>query len=151
VAQIAAIEQLNFGKDAYSEEKLTADFEHPLTDLVIAKIVADAKIIGYTYARPVEIAYAEYQSMNNRLRSHNTAYIDDTSIHPDFWRKGLNAQMAKELEDQLRVRSYTHFEIDAAIRNGYANNIRKNYANKIEIDQPHDASEGQQVFFRVRL
>lgn len=150
------IEEAQFD-DPSSEDLLEQHFQEPGTVVILLRDTQTKKVVGFSYSIPLRNYVARngknYQeNIEREDNGKNTAYIMDTAIHPDYTGHHLVGKLMDTLEDVLRQRRYAFIERDAKVKNGYANNIRKNSAGRI-VGEPiyHDSDWGPQVFFRLRL
>lgn len=153
---IATIDRLQFGDQAFTEKVLRMLLTHPDSTAVVLIHALSDRVIGFTQAFPTELIYESYYPeyyLNElgREAREDTAYIGNTAIHPKHMGKHLVGPMMKLLEKELLARGFTHVERDASTNNSYADNIRKNYRDRIEEEQLHASEYGPQVFFRIRL
>lgn len=147
--RIMEIERLQFGKMAFYPSVLAADFANP-DHIVILLKTGNKRIIGYTYAQPTLQLYSEYYP--KRYVYPHTAYISSIALHPKYMGRGLAKLLSQRLEQELRMRGFTHIELDARKKFNYANTIQKVYAQRIEfMSTPYRYQYGPQIFFRIRL
>jgi len=139
------IEDLAFEGKGYSEEIFRKDFARPEAIIVILRS-PDHKIIGYSYALPVNIEEPEREDEKNE-----TANIDSTAILPEFQGKGLVGTLVGRVEDELRKRHFKFLEREAAAYNGYADSIQKHYQGRILDSHDIESKYGPQRFFRISL
>jgi ribosomal protein S18 acetylase RimI-like enzyme len=137
---VIAIEREAFAEKAFSDEDLASDFQDTRNIVALLRSTDSDAIIGFSYAKPLD---------DERER---TAFIWDTVIREEFRHKHLVGVLMQCLEAELKERGYEYLEREAAIANGYAENISKHYKGRIvEQGKPHDSIYGQQIFFRIRL
>ena len=147
---ILYIENYHFGETAFSEDVFIAAFLNPDALIVVIRDPITDKVVGFTYAEPVNQAYGD-EFHPEREKSADTAYIQDTAIHPDYIGHHLVAPMLQTLEAQLIKDGYEFLERDAAVKNNYAANIAKAYQGRIISTHPHTSRWGDQVFFRIKF
>lgn len=142
---ILRIEQICFDGKGYSEETFEKDFSRPEAAVVILRNHT-GKIIGYSYALPVNIEEPEREEEKDE-----TANIDSTAIHPDYQGQGLVGILIGKLEEELRKRGFKFIEREAVIGNGYADSIQRHYRDRVLGWRDQDSKYGPQRFFRIRL
>lgn len=152
--EVVALERKVFGIEALTPFSLSLGFVEPDS---VAVLLTDTNnhIVGFTYAENAIKAYARNRSFYvhelKRNPTEDTAYISDIAIHPDFQKQHHTPQMMSVLKEGLKARGYNFIEIDAAIDNGYADNVERNETQHIIEKHDHDSSIGRQRFFRMRL
>ena len=133
---ILRLEEECFPGGGFEEEYLKENFENPKSIVVLLK--SEGKIIGFSYAIPDEDV-------------EGAVYIDTTEILPDEQNKKHVVSIMNALEGEARNRGYTYLTRNAAIENGYADKIAKNYEGKILETSDNDSEWGPQRYFKIAL
>lgn len=137
-SDILALEDLCFPGKGFGEEYLKEHFENPESIIAVLKLGKDAGLVGFSYAIPDEdVAGA--------------VYVDTTEIHPDHQGKAYVVPLMDAVENEARRRGYRFLTRNAAIENGYAEKILKNYDGRIEETYENDSEYGPQRYFRIRI
>ncbi|MBI5614053.1 GNAT family N-acetyltransferase [Candidatus Gottesmanbacteria bacterium] len=148
--KIITLENTQGGDYAFTAEELQKHFTDP--DNTVALLKHKGKIIGYSYAMPTTKAYNENDPVfEGRMNDDKTAYIYNVVIDKNFQGRGLVGKLNSTLEGKLRAQQYTHIEIDAAIKNGYANAIQKAYGSRILLSHDHSSIHGNQRYFLIDI
>ncbi|MEK9180289.1 MAG: GNAT family N-acetyltransferase [Patescibacteria group bacterium] len=143
---VLQLEREAFGEKGFTEEDFIDDFKNNAV-VVLMRAKNARPIIGLTYAVPIGVYYPERKS-----ESSNTAIIGDTIITKTYRGKRLVGRMMFLLEDALRKRGYQYLERSAMIANHYAENVEKNYQDRIvHKEGPRDSFWGPQMFFKIKL
>ena len=132
------------------DEDLIGAFNNPDAVIVILRDMRTNKVVGFTYAEPVQQVYKD-NFYSERERLHKTAYIQNTALEPAYTGHGLVKNLAVRLENELIAKGYKFIERDALVTNGYAAKIQKKYSERIVHTSPHPSKWGQQMFFRIKL
>ena len=141
---IFKLEDEAFGDKSFSVQELESDFINESN--VIILLWHTDKIIGFTYAKPVEEAEPE------RIQEKGeTAWIWDVVISKEYRGRHLVGLMMEALEQELKRRNYVYIESATLVANNYAANTQKHYKNRIINSYPMDSKWGPQVFFRIKL
>ncbi|MBI4098726.1 MAG: GNAT family N-acetyltransferase [Candidatus Magasanikbacteria bacterium] len=143
-------ERAIWGEEGFDEELFLEDLPNPENTVVFLRDTKTGKIVGFTYAEPVE-HIDRYVEPKERRDPKLVAYISDTLVDPQYQGHGLVGKLMETLEEELRRRGYQYIERDTAVEGGYADNVRKNYASRIIEEQPHPSEYGDQVFFCITL
>lgn len=133
---ILEIDKACFGEKSFPEEELRAYFEDP--DAVAVLLKRKDQILGFSGAisdKDVEGAL----------------YIDTTDIVPEEQEKRHVVLIMKILEEEARKRGYKFLTRNAAIENGYADKILKNYSDRILESYENDSEWGPQRYFKIKL
>ncbi len=146
---IMPFERLHFGED-FGEDELVGAFENPEAIIVVTRDQVTTKIVGFTYAEPVQKVYREDFHPERKQLPH-TAYIQNTALSPDYIGHKLVGPMIERLEAELIAKGYLFIERDSIVSHGYADNIKKNYKDRIVLVAPHESRWGEQIFFRIKL
>jgi ribosomal protein S18 acetylase RimI-like enzyme len=150
LTEVTNIEQEQFGVRAFSNSEMLQLLVDEQAVNVLLRDRSLDQVVGFVFSGTTEAAY-EYNYPERRA-SADTAYIMDTAIASSHQGRRLTGKMMSVLEAALRDKRYTHMERDASTNHRYADNIRKNYAKRIEAESgPHPSPYGPQVFFRIRL
>jgi len=134
--EILELEDECFGGQAFPESKLESIFNNPESIIVLLK--REGKIIGFSSALPDRDV-------------EGAVYIYTTEIHPDEQGKGLVTSIVSLLENEARKRGYKFLTRNAAIGNGYAGKIQKNYEGRILETYENDSEYGPQRYFKIAL
>lgn len=144
--QIKLIDSACFDGSSYTDEELAemkADYS------VVVLLELDGKIIGYSYARPVDKIWP------NRSNEDKTVNISSTAILPEYQNRGFVRILNKKMETELKKRGYEYMEGNADENNGYADAIAMAYAKRIvstERNIPASRSgDGLKGFFKISL
>jgi len=132
--QLYKIKFENFRDNFFSKKVFKEDFENAENIFAVVRNNENNLILGFTYAVPT--SYDEKE-----------AYIRCTAISPEYQNKGLISKLMSTLEPELRRRGYDFFSRDAAVDNGYADKIKKYYADRIVKTGPN----GRQQYFQIKL
>lgn len=143
-SDIISLENEAFGDKSFTEEEFDNDFLDKNNIIILLK--DGDKVIGFTYAKPVEYYYPE--RINEK---GETALIHDTVIKKDYRGKKLVGILVGKLEEELKKNNFKYLERHALVANNYAENISKYYKDRIIKSEPHDSEWGPQIFFRIRL
>lgn len=156
---ILNIEKTAFGdKEAFDEDTLKEDLMNPTTITVFLRDTTTNKIIGFSYAQPTSLVYPNFYP--ERTFSHDTAYIADTVIHPQYQKKGLLPILMANLDAELTRYGYSFIERDSADNRKklkkdeetYADKIKRNNLARIIDEKKWESTDyGQQRFFRMKL
>lgn len=130
---------------AYTENLFAADFSQPRATIILLRDPSK-KIIGYTYALPINADKPEREEEKDE-----TAIVDSTAIDPQYQGKGLVGKLIGELEKELIRKGFRFMERDAAIPNGYADTVQRHYGDRVIESRDHDSKYGPQRFFRIKL
>lgn len=80
-----------------------------------------------------------------------TAYVSDTVIAPAYRGRKLVGKLTGRLIEELASRGFEFVERDAAMANGYADNIIKSNQDRIVFaGEPEESEYGPQRFIRMR-
>lgn len=135
--EIAEIEKLCFGNEAYSEERLKAEIESLDTVTVILK-TKEGQIIGFSYARPDAAV-------------PGSALIYTTDIHPLYQGRGLVGEIMGTMEGELRKKNFSFMTRHCGVSSGYADKVQKHYGNRIVETYDRESRFGPQRFFKIKL
>jgi ribosomal protein S18 acetylase RimI-like enzyme len=133
---ILQLEDECFPGQGIPEEELESTFDDPHNIIVLLR--KGAKIVGFSAAIPDESV-------------QGAVYIETTEIHPDEQGKGYVASIMNVLENEARTRGYTFLTRNAAVGNGYADKIQKNYGERISQTYENDSEYGPQRYFKIKL
>lgn len=154
---VMRIEHAQFGRLAFPTKELKSIFRNRKNTIILLRDITSGKVIGYTCAVPLTAFYKEY-SITTVPREDNgkqTAYICNTAIESHYTGHHLVGKMMAALEEALVSRTdkdYRFLERDSVIKNHYAENISKAYADRIIYQSnPHNSAFGAQIFFRIKL
>lgn len=146
---VMAFEREHFGEN-FGEEELEYAFNSPDSTIVILRDTSTGRVVGFSYAESVEKAYSE-SFHPERDKLPQTAYIQNTAIHPDYIGHGLIGPLSQRMEEELLLKGFLFKEFDAVEKRNHALNIAKTFEGRVVFAKPHDSRWGPQVFFRVRL
>lgn len=134
--ELMDIEDKAFNGRGFSLGEMKWLFEDDRAVNYLLKNNQTGKIIGYTSVQ-----------LNG-----DTAYIANTAIIPTEQHKGYVGLLMREVENELRSRGVLYLERDAAVENGYADKIQKNYKDRI-IEEPSERMSpwGVQRHFKIKL
>lgn len=132
------------------EEDLIDAFKNPDSTVVILRDKETNKVVGFTYAEPVQQVYKE-EFHPERVQLPHTAYIQNTALSGDYRGHKLVGRLMELLEAELVAKGYEYLERDSVVANNYAGNIQKEYGDRIVLAEPHGSRWGDQVFFRIKL
>jgi hypothetical protein len=144
---IMKFERAHFGIE---DDDIIDAFKNPSALIVITRDTVTNKVVGFTYAEPVETVYRK-EFHPEREKLPNTAYIQNTAIDQGYIGHRLVGPMIQRLERELIDKGFEYVERDAVVAQNYAANIQKNYRERIVLAQPHESRWGAQVFFRIKL
>lgn len=144
--KILSLETEAFGKEAFTEDELRADFTDTKNVAVLLRNSESTEIVGFSYAKPFEP-----ETDDSPAKPGETAWIWDVVIKEEFRGRGLSGRMFTMIEDELKHRSFKYLEMNARVANNFAKNIDKHYKDRIVKSFPLDSRWGPQVFFRIRL
>ena len=128
---IISLESGGFGDKSFTSQQISEDFLNKNNTIILLKETRTDAIVGFTYAKPIEEAEA-----NRVSEKGETAYIWDTVIKKEHWGKRLVGVLVERC---------------AVITNNYAENVLKNYEDRIVKTYPLDSAYGPQIFFRIKL
>lgn len=135
---------------ALEEDDLSYAFEHGVAKVAVLQDLRSNRIVGFTYAEPVQRAYhANFHPEREQL--HDACYVQNTAIHPDYVGQGLVWALHDQLHRQLIASGYRFVERDAVTQNGYAAKIERHYRDAIVFAVPHVSRRGSQVYIRIKL
>lgn len=143
---IIKLEREAFGDKSFTIDYLKSDFINPNNIVILLKEKNTEKIIGFTYAKPIEEAEPD-----RKAEKGETAYIWDTIIDKAYQGRHLVGIMMDRLEEELRKRNYKFIERNSLLEKNYADNVVKHYKDRIVKSEPIDSIWGKQIFFRIRL
>lgn len=143
--RIFLLEKQAFAALAFTSEEISSDFTNPNNTVILLKN-DKSEIIGFIYAKPVEEAEPERVSEKGE-----TAYIWDTVIEKEYRGRKLVGMLTGKLEEELGRKGYKYMERCAVVANNYANNVLKNYQDRIVKQEPIDSMYGPQIYLRIRL
>lgn len=150
---VVNIENTQFGEEAFTEDELKEGMTSENNTIILLRDSRTNEVIGYTYAFPLlEEAEEDIHKIEREDRGEKTAYVENTALHPKYMGNKLVGSMLELLEQELVRKGYLYMERDAATANNYAENIAKNYGDRIIYKgDPHESQWGEQVFFRIKL
>lgn len=133
---VLALEQACFGDKSFPESDLQSHFENPEHIAVLLR--KKDRIIGFTCGIPDE-------------EVEGALYIETTDILPEEQGQRHVVSLMNTLEDEARRRGYRFITRNAAISNGYADKVQKNYAARIVESYENDSEWGPQRYFKIAL
>jgi hypothetical protein len=144
---VMSFEEELFGLE---EDEISYAFQNTEATVVILRDTNTSKVIGITYAEPVDQAYqAGFHPEREKLPG--AVYIQNTALNPAYMKQGLVGPLMDCLEEALRAKRYKFIERDSMTANSYAENIKRKYRDRIMLEIPHSSKWGDQVFFRIAL
>lgn len=144
--KILYLENDAFTKESFSEEEIKNDFLNSENVVVLLKESDLNKIIGFTYAKPIEP-----ETNDGPAKPGETAWMWDTVIDKEYRGRGLLGQMMSTIEKELQNHGFKYLERNALVANNFAENISKHYKDRIIKSFPLDSRWGPQIFFRIKL
>jgi ribosomal protein S18 acetylase RimI-like enzyme len=142
---VVFLERQAFKDKAFSPEEIEKDFLNERNTIALLK--DGAKVIGFTYARPLD----EADEPGRESEAAETCYIWDTVIGEEYRGRHLVGGLTGILEQELKRRGYSYMERTSMVANNYAANIARSYGDRIVRSEPKTTQYGEQVFFRIRL
>jgi hypothetical protein len=133
---VLEIDKLCFGEKSFSEEYLKQTFEDPRDIVVLLKRAE--RLIGFSSAIPDE-------------KVEGAMYVDTTDIIPEEQGKKHVVAIMQLLETEARKRGFRYLTRNAAVENGYADKVEKNYAGRILETGSNDSEWGPQRYFKIEL
>ena len=130
------LEELCFPGKGFGEAYLRERFGDP--ESIIALLRKERRLIGFSCAVPDDDV-------------EGAAYIDTTNIHPDYQGKRYVAELVAVIEQEARKRGYHYLTRNAAVENGYADKILKQYEGRILETSENDSKWGPQRYFKIAL
>lgn len=150
---IMNIGRQHFGPHTYPEEDVMVDFIDPRCVVVLSQDLLTSKVIGYSYAAPLNKYPDEVNT--DVFRDDNgeqTAYIWGTAIDQEYMGQHIVEDLMVVMEEELKRKQFKYLERNAKFDNGYSAKIRKAYGNRIVYSIPClDDAHGTQEFFRIKL
>lgn len=143
-SSILNLEQEAFNQNAFTTEVLKEDFLNK--DNIIVLLKDSSSVIGFTYAKPMEPETDDSPALPGE-----TAWMWDTVIQKEYRGRKLLGEMMLKIEDELRKRGFRYLERNALIANNFAENIAKNYKDRIIKTFSLESVWGPQIFFRIKL
>lgn len=133
---VLELEEQCFPGQGLPEKELEIIFSDPANIVVVLK--KDTDLIGFSCAIPDEDV-------------EEATYIYATDIHPDEQGMGHVVSIMNVLEEEARKRGYKFLTRNAAVPNGYADKIQKNYKGRILESHENNSEYGPQRYFKIRL
>lgn len=150
---IMNIGKQHFGSYIYPEEDMMADFTDPRCVVILSQDLLTSKIIGYSYATPLNKYPDEVDSNVPRGdKGEQTAYIWGTALDQEYMGQHIVEDLMAVMEEELKRKQFKYLERNAKFDNGYSAKIRKAYGDRI-VYSTHclDEAHGTQEFFRIKL
>ncbi len=144
--KILFLETQAFEKEAFTEDTLKADFVDKNNIIVLLRNNDSNEIIGFAYTKPFEP-----ETDDSPAKPGETAWIWGIVIQKEFRGQGLSGKMFSLIEKELKNRNFKYLEMNARTANNFAENIGKNYKDRIIKTFPIDSRWGPQIFFRIKL
>jgi GNAT superfamily N-acetyltransferase len=131
------LEKICFSDGGLGEDYLKEYFLNPQNVVVLLKV--NDQLVGFT--------------CGGRDHEHDESfYVETTEIHPDWQGNKFITSMITTLEYEAKKRGYKYLTRHAAINNGYAEKIERNYTGRILETYPRSSEEfGEQQFFKIKL
>lgn len=143
------VESLNFGRDGFRANFICQELVNERGAAVL--LLDDGKVVGYTSAMDAKEAYQMSSHYFGR-NFDNTAYISNSSIHPDYQHKGYIWMMMEKLEEILSKKGYLFLDRDSRSNLGYADKVIAHYGGRVVFAYPPEETMwGNQQYIRVRL
>lgn len=134
---ILHLEEVCFNDGGFSEDDLREIFEDPKNAVVMLRV--NDELVGFTCGVPDE-------------NDEESFYIETTEIHPDWQGNKFITSMITALEYEAKRRGYMYLTRHAAVPNGYADKVGRNYEGRVVESKPHQSEQfGEQQYFKIRL
>lgn len=134
---IMELEHACFPEGGFEESYLQTLFEDPKSIVVLLKV--NGEVAGFTCGIPDE-------------ENPDSLYIETTEILPKWQNNKFITSLIATLECTAKSRGYDFITRHAAVDNGYAANIAKNYEDRIIETYPKTSEEfGNQQYFKIKL
>jgi GNAT superfamily N-acetyltransferase len=147
--ELAEMESLNFGIDGFDAGFIASHLMNVAGAAVI--LFNEGKAVGYTAANSARSLYVSNVYYLGR-DFNKTAYLVNSSLRPEFQRKGLIWQMMEPLEEELRKKGYQFLDRDSKADTGYADKVIRHYGDRVVFARlVEDTMWGKQQYIRVRL
>lgn len=130
---ILKIEKGAFDGKGYTEEQLAKEFSNPDNIVVVIKDGDD--VIGYNTSLP---------------QSEDTLWVSSTALLPKYQGQGLVSDIMYSLDIEARNRGYEYYERTAAVENGYAEKLKRNY-EVVEERNPSESPYGLQQYLKMKI
>ena len=105
VPQVAELEKLCFGTEAWSEKSVASELTNPLSLWLVA--LDGDRVAGYVGSQSVQ---GETDMMN-------------IAVHPDFRRRGIAEELVVKLVEELKVRGNHSLMLEVRVSNDPARNL----------------------------
>lgn len=147
------IAKQHFGSNVYTEQEVMADFTDPRCVVVISQDLLTSRIIGYSYAAPLNKYPEEVDySIPREDNGVQTAYIWGTALDAEYTGNHIVEDIMTVMETELKKKQFKYFERNAKYDNGYSTKIRRSYGSRILFSSScMDCDHGAQEFFRIEL
>lgn len=147
--RLAEIDALNFGRSGFSAGFIAREITSPGGVAVL--LLDDGVVVGYTSAMRASSAYASDPAYLGR-DAEGTAYVSNSSLHPDYQHQGHIWLMMERLEKALRTLGYQYLDRDSKSDRGYADKVVSHYGDRVVFAHPPEFTMwGQQRYIRVSL
>ncbi len=130
---IMQLEVKAFESKGYSEAELEKEFTDPKNIIIVLR--DGDQIIGYTSAIP---------------ENKDSLYISSTAILPKYQGQGFVSDLMAKLDTIAVGRGYQYYERHAAVENGYAEKLKRNY-EIIEESEYYSDQYGKQKYFKMKI